>query len=456
VHLASFSRWMFALGLGILIAGAAGAVAWFTVAPTYTAMSIIRIAPTEEQLADWGPRSFNQESYEAYKGTQQEIIRSRFVLTAALRDPQVANLPMIRHEQDLVAFLQHKLSVDLPRNTEVMLVSLQGESKNSVVTLLKAVVDAYIREVVDSDRRRGAERLSDLQNAYSERNESLRRQRSDLQNLVEKLGVAEPQALATTQQLLVQTLGEVRRQLFQVQWEISKIQGQINAQQTLLKAAEHDRKFHIPPTDLSTALNNDPAYGQLLRRLSRMSPEKPLAESAVRGPLAARYARPNEDSERAIQDQLSKRHNEVRDELRGMMRARIDVEVGGLQSQLGSLRQQEQQLQNNLSILTHEAAKLGYSSLEVNLARDEIKLLEEVNNVLGKEKERLSVESRASPRIAVLQPADAPEIPDQRPRVLSIVLAAVAGFLLPVVIVLSCRGRRHQNRSPLREPGAAS
>jgi uncharacterized protein involved in exopolysaccharide biosynthesis len=147
-YLHAFRRvWLPATLAGVFLAAIAGAAVWLTQSPTFTALSIIQIEPRERPLADWNQRTAQQEDYEAYRGTQQEIIRSRFVLTAALRpsndpsEPAVADLPMIRSQPDQVAFLQQKLSVSLPRNTEVMLVSLRAEDRRAVVSLVKAVVD---------------------------------------------------------------------------------------------------------------------------------------------------------------------------------------------------------------------------------------------------------------------------------------------------------------------------
>jgi len=450
-YLHAFRRvWLPATLAGVFLAAIAGAAVWLTQSPTYTATSIIRVAPTEQQIADWNQRSFNQEDYEAFKGTQPEIIKSRFVLTAALRPPKdpteiaVANLPMIHGESDQVAFLQQNLSVSLPRNTEVMLVSLKGEDKKSVVSLVKAVVDAYIYEVVDRDTQRRVQRLNVLRTVYTEREDVLRRKKSELQDLVKTLGVSEPQALTTKQQLLLQNLGEVRRQLLQVQWEMAKIQGEISSYKVLLKAAGEDSKLQVSQVEVLAALRGDPTYQQLLQSVAQINLERTLTESvAPDSPLGARYTKRNEDLQKAMQKQLAARRDELRDELYKEMKAstaaRADIEMKRLGSQLSSLTEQEKELKKNLADLTGQADKVGISSLAVNLLRDEIKLLEDVNNVLGKEKEQLTVEltgPERPARITVLQPADAPEAPSQMVRLSLTAFAILVGFFLPVGIIV--------------------
>ncbi len=76
--------WLAALLLGVIVAGVAAIATWFTQTPSFTAISVLRIAPNEQQLTFWTANRFNAESYENYRGTQLELVKSRFVLTAAL------------------------------------------------------------------------------------------------------------------------------------------------------------------------------------------------------------------------------------------------------------------------------------------------------------------------------------------------------------------------------------
>ncbi len=484
-YLHAFRRvWLPATLAGVFLAAIAAFVVWLTQSPTYTALSIIHIEPREQRLADWNQRGARQEDYEAYKGTQQEIIRSRFVLTAALRrpndpnEPAVADLPMIRdNRDDPVAFLQRKLSVSLPRNTEVMLVSLKGEDKRAVVGLVKAVVDAYIREVVDADQRRRSERWNELDRICAERNAAIEKEQNEIKAMAERLGSVEPLALTTKQQMLLQNLGEARRQLLLLQWEIAKIDGETAAQMAFVNAVDAQtdeeeqedaawvlqvaREYglidgadeeHAPPeeahrnkrlvsqAELMAALRGDPLYQQLLQDMAQISRERALTYAVAPGsPLADKYGRRTDELQRTLQAQISARHEEVSREMQLGAYDRAALEIARLEKQREVLLQQGKALAEQVDGLTKEADQVGNSSIQALMKRDELKQLQEIRDILTKEREQLKVElgaHRATPRISVLQQADAPEMPSQIVRLSLTGFAALLGFLLPVGIIV--------------------
>jgi len=154
-------RWFPAVFLGVFFAAAAAAAVWFLYTPRYTATAMIRIAASNQSVlfptADRGGPSFD-----IYKATQLEYLRSRFVLIAALRQPEVSRLPSIQEQLDPVQWVAQNLSVRFPGNSEFMNVSFSSTRPEETAVLVNAIVDAYMREVVDTEQRERRERLSEL------------------------------------------------------------------------------------------------------------------------------------------------------------------------------------------------------------------------------------------------------------------------------------------------------
>jgi hypothetical protein len=55
-----------------------------------------------------------EEEFDAYRKTQVQLIKSPFVLTAALRRPEISKLEAVRNKDDQVGWLQERIQVATP------------------------------------------------------------------------------------------------------------------------------------------------------------------------------------------------------------------------------------------------------------------------------------------------------------------------------------------------------
>ena len=81
---------------------------------------------------------------------------------SALRKPEVKDIPIVQYKTqygDPVDWLTGKLSVSFPGKAEFMMVSLSLEDPKEAKTLVKAVVDSYMTEVVNAENEREAAAL---------------------------------------------------------------------------------------------------------------------------------------------------------------------------------------------------------------------------------------------------------------------------------------------------------
>ena len=189
-------HWPLAITLGLLCGAAATVAAWFLLADRYTASALLQVAVNEQQLVFTTADREQAASFEIYKGTQQQLVASEGVLTAALRKPGIAGLAILRNEEDPVRWLAKNLHVEFPGNAEIMRVSLTGVNPNDVATVVQAVVDAYMNEIVDAERNQKKARLDELNRLYAEKEGEMRNRRTELKQLAEQLGTGDTGALA--------------------------------------------------------------------------------------------------------------------------------------------------------------------------------------------------------------------------------------------------------------------
>ena len=97
-------RWLPAVVLGMTLAVLAAVGAWFFLPKGYEAVAWLRVRDKSGMLSGGGR---DAAEYEAYRKTQVQLIKSPFVLTAALRRPSISDLGMLRDEIDPVSWLAH-------------------------------------------------------------------------------------------------------------------------------------------------------------------------------------------------------------------------------------------------------------------------------------------------------------------------------------------------------------
>ena len=148
-------RWPLAAGLGILIALGAMAAAWFLIPQKGEVIAYVQVLRDPETMTC---QNASADAYEflTFRNTAIEMIKSKSLLTRALRDPSIAQLPLIKKQSDAVEWLQDQLGLKYPNDAELLQVTMSGEVDeiDQVVKVVDAVIDAYFKR----GRRKGGYR----------------------------------------------------------------------------------------------------------------------------------------------------------------------------------------------------------------------------------------------------------------------------------------------------------
>lgn len=438
-------RWWAALFLGLLISGIAAGIAWFSQKPKFTAVALLRIATSDKPIFQGNQGvSYVPNAYDVYRGTQLQMLKSRFVLIRALGNPNAVNLEMVKEQPDAVSWLEEALQTQAPRDTEVIRVALKGDDAKETVTLLQSVVDAYLKEVEDIEQGEQRVRLNAILKAASDKDSILRQKRLEFRNLTQRVGTLDAHVLAVKQTDLVQNLGEVRRQHMNVQSDLGKTQGEIKALQAMMENAKNGQDSTLFEADLASALMRDTQYVTLSQNYSALTSSAAATQSFTQPVLQARYTKNDVELQKALKQQIDTRRKEVLEEMKGAGLAKAQFDLKRLEMQANNLVEQEKQLKQKLDVLNDEANKIGIFSVDVEAMKDEIKQLEEVLGGLYTKKEQLEVEIKDASRVKKLQDADVPDSPDQVRRLALTGFALLAGFSLPFVGIIwwDTRGQR--------------
>jgi capsular exopolysaccharide synthesis family protein len=449
-------RWFAATSIGLLIAAIAGATVWFVQQPKYTATAALHVASSEERLVFSTRDGPVQSPFDMYKRTRQQLVKDRYVLTAALRQPKVAELDVVREQVDPVKWLQDEIRVDFPGNSEIMQISLTGSEPGPLATLVNAVVDAFQNEVVDDETRRQDGRLGELDDLYRKKQSEVREKRKNLKELAEQLGTGDADTLSTRQQIAMQLLGLYRQELVRTEADLRRLNTEVaikegrlrlwesvNATGTSVDAlAQTGPNAQSPEAELDveaevdalvdTLAQTDPEAQRLHAELTRIQAELAEAEEKVKAEYLPEETQRYKADLATTRKQLDKRREQLRGQLRGELKRRKLGEVQQLKSEVAILKEQAEQIKKDLEDQRKEVVGVGGSSIEIEMMRAELGRLEDVLDSIAEQRERLRIEVDRPPRITVRSRAVVPTVADSNNRIALTLLAVIVGFCVPV------------------------
>jgi capsular exopolysaccharide synthesis family protein len=431
---------------GITVGLAATVAAYFVVPPPkYTVKALIHVASSPARIIFQTSESV--PNYASYQKTQATLAKSGKVLRAALRQPEVAGLRSIPSESDATSWLDKELKVEFPGGAEIMTVTMTGADPRDLTILVNAVCDAYLKHIVEEERRDRVTRYDSLKTLFNKLQEELREKRKTYRVSVEDVGVTDKLSVATRQQTATQNLG-------QLQIELSQLQAEIRQMQRKSKLAEASREE-------SGTVAMGPSSDELADQAVARDPEI-LALRKAHGDLetklvdVTRLVRDSNDpSVRRAKDRLEanekamrRRTTEVRD---GAIRAATrDVQALGDRQRveadqtLSILVEQEKTLREQVVALGSDLKSGNVKVLDMNWLDDEIALTSQAARTVGAEVEALNVELSAQPRIRLLERAETPVLSDpmRRYKVSGATGIACLCLFAGSVVFLEARARR--------------
>jgi capsular exopolysaccharide synthesis family protein len=156
--------------LGGLVAAGLGAVAFLLVPAKYTTYATLLVEQRNPTNLPAGVGGNEDGNFSIFFKAQASFIKNRKTIGGALLDPKngIAQLPMIRDEEDPAAALEEKITIDLTDTSNSALrVALSGDDPKQITMIVNAVVDYYLAEVA-TWRKSKAERIASLEKSRND------------------------------------------------------------------------------------------------------------------------------------------------------------------------------------------------------------------------------------------------------------------------------------------------
>lgn len=432
-------RWFLLLSLGLIAAGGAAGAAWYFIPVKHTASTLLHLDATTPAIL------FNAQdgaNFVNFQRTQLTILKSRLVLNAALKQPKVAELRLIRQQADPVQWLEKEVKADYSLAPEVLRVSLSGTSPEELTTIVNAVRDAYLREYVDKEKNERQKRLDKLKKLAADYEELLRDRRRTLRELAENVGSRDAQTAAHRQQFAVERLFMAQKELLQLQSELRKAQVEAVSLPEKEKALE---QIEVPPALVEEQVAKDSLVVQLTAEVARLEAAYEAAKASfVKGeqePKLQKYRTPLDSARAALAARKDAVRPEIVAQLREKARQDLALSVSQLQARIATLKGLEAALAKDIERMEKETQTLNKGSIDLEALREDILQTEDVAKKVAAQIEALKVELQAPSRVKILEDAYVTDADGRKLRMLGTGGAGAAALVLVVALVLGLEVR---------------
>ena len=213
------------------------------------------------------------DEFNIFRNSQASVLKQRFVLNAALRNPKMANLASIRREDErhkTIPWLTSIIQAVPEKNSSYMRVSAALPDGKEAATIVNAVVGAYMDEVVNRDQNKRREKYESLKTVSRQLEEDESKTRDQLKNEMEGMGAGDEQAASQRGQMAVQIYAEYQREWQKMKFDRTVLQGKLREDSDLVKLVDKKEDYKVSESEIAAVLANNPVYHELLPRQQQL------------------------------------------------------------------------------------------------------------------------------------------------------------------------------------------
>ncbi len=449
IMLAMRGRWRMATILAVILGVTFGAVGYLVLTkPLYRSTGIIRVDPNLDRLI------FNTEnqalkSYDSFVGSQVALISAPRIVELALAHESWTSLNRPNSAAEAAKFYK-ALTVDHPRNTELIYVYFQDTDRTAAQAGAKAVVDSYFAVYVEGELKKASEKIEMIQSRVSKLREDQKRLRDNRTAITNEAGV-----------------DDLKTRQIQLQEELRSYESRLNElliMIQLMPASPADDPAKAPAGAAPGAPNPAGAAPDKAAAAPPVKPEMELTPENIAAfdPKMRDYLTQRENIEREISQQsltLGPDHRNVQyaKKLLATIDRQIELRVQTVRDQIskGQIQMTPPSGTNGVGQLTAKDLKARYLATqamyeetnrklrEINAKQQQYQAIVDqedtvVENLKAtiKRLDEVTTEPQTASRVKVLSPSDVPLEPIKDSRKVLAMAGAVGGILLGFAFML--------------------
>jgi len=437
-------RWRLAVPLGLLLGVAAATAAWFVIPPSkYTATARLFIPQAAPRFL-YETKETSSE-YHLFRQTQVVRIKSQKVLETALKRPEVQGLDELAKHEDVEGWLRQTLKVDFPQGAEILEISMNGQDPHALATLVNAVTDAYLNEVVNVDYNARLDRLEKLRAFWKTFKDELLKKRANLRRLAESVGPTTPAIAGARRLAEEERQASVRSALIQVQGELMKAETELEALESAPREANEPLADDLRRR-VNQELDKDPDLLVHAERINQLETSyKALvgaARAPSRDPAGMRILRELEAERKALADRARAIRPGIERAILEQSKPASSNGLKTLKSQIALMKRLEAKYLKEIDQIKEEQTDMNRNAFDLGFLQTELDLDERAARDMGDEIKHAEIElDQAPPRIQSLETAQVPRIKDKDKRP---IMAGAAGLGVFCLIALAVAFWEHQ------------
>lgn len=437
-------RWVTVVFLGGLLACIFAGLAWYLIPSKYTTSSMVRVL-TVDPVIHSKEDAQGRNDFAIYLKSQAAMIRSQFVLTAALRDPNVAALPMMREQADPVRFLEEELKIEYQDGSEILKISLTGDDPRGISQIVNAVHEAYFREVVDDEITRKKARLRQLEDSINRSQEDVKRRHGAIKQ-TDGATMASDAIPGLSAHLAANQLIRLKEGLGKIEADIASWE----AEKAALEKKLSNVADEVPPPSPTylEGLSNDPKIQGLARKIESLTNRVDYLIKLSNDPMLGSVV----ELRQKIADAEKERDEFKKERVAEMQKSQIPIIEKKLKSDLerckSALGQFATQKEKMVEAIEEYQKSLGQNGMPGEILPDWLRVdVRERSKIITEMLDKanlLRLEINAPPRVRDFQRAAVPMKKEMKKQILGTVLAGLMGFALVglSVVLYESRVRR--------------
>lgn len=495
-------HWLMILFCGTLLGAVGSYAAWELLASKYESYGLLQVSQVPATLAQQNNPNQARTDFTTYVRTVSGLIRSEFVLNAAMRD--LKDVPTIKAQKEPIKYLADEVQVGAPDGSEVITIRLAAHNPADAKKVVDAVQKAFLAEVIQKDVAEKRHLMKQVEDAKANMQRVLEdmSRRSDLAKnpaapgvvpvagadgapaplppgvLPPVGGAAAPVAAVGGLELLAKLDPSILVNRFAaLQAEVDKLPAEIAAARSRMRQIEGKvEALKKAPIDAVTmaAVDADGAVVGQSQRVTKAKANYDFAASAghpdapdvvtLRKVYEAQNARLAElRREKASLLEAARRAPEMKqlagdwEGLRNQVE-RFETQLAGARASMGRFEVMLNNLPKGQEVVQvggrvqADPTKPGYEPNTTNMMT-----LDGIYGGLVARHQMIKYELDAPPRVRLLQPASSPTQKDIKKQVLGTVAGALFGYVVIAlgVVAFETVNRRVSSLADLKNAGPA-
>ena len=392
-------RWLLALSLGLLTAGAAVALVFLILPAHYTVQAVVQIhSKSTPRIFSTSPDNVDPE-FPIYRANQEAFIKSPMVLSKAVESPKNQNLRMFR-DPGVVKWLESALKTDF-LSPEKLHVTLSADDPQEVADVLNAIVESFVNENTRQELDRRQKELDVLkQNRRNIENTYLHK-KDILRDAEEAAKIEDETTRAQNYSNALQNQTLVQRDVTMAGIELVTVQGELKA----LRQKESELpNLKLSDDEIDLELQKRPEGKPYIDAKFRLLEEIRVLQKFPPSPALA-----NKEAElKSLVKEGEKRYA-------ALMLSDIRNKIQIVESNLAAAQRKKESWEKEAKKSEERVNSLNPNravSTDIEFLRASLKELDASKSDLGKEIERRNAEPLPPPRVTAWSPAEPPSSKD--------------------------------------------